>query len=49
LFSTKKKHERSPSGAVDNEWNVKKQASRSCRVGPVGIRYMGYLQSTFIG
>lgn len=31
-----------PSGAVDNEWNVKKQASRSCRVGPVGIRYMGY-------
>jgi len=28
-----------PSGAVDNEWNVKKQASRSCSVGPVGIRY----------
>lgn len=31
-----------PSGVVDNEWNVKKQASRSCSVGPVGIRYMGY-------
>jgi len=37
-----KKQESSPSGAVDNEWNVKKQASRSCSVGPVGIRYMGY-------
>jgi hypothetical protein len=27
---------------VDREWNVKKQASRFCRVGPVGILYMGY-------
>lgn len=42
LVLSKKKHERSPSGVVDNEWNVKKQASRSCSVGPVGIRYMGY-------
>lgn len=28
---------------VDREWNVRKHASRSRRVGPVGILYIGYL------
>jgi hypothetical protein len=31
-----------PSAGVDSEWNVKKQASKSFNVGPVGILYMGY-------
>lgn len=29
---------------VEREWYVKKQASKSFNVGPVGIRYIGYLQ-----
>lgn len=33
-----------PLEGVARQWNVKKQASRSSNVGPVGILYMGYLQ-----
>lgn len=32
---------------VEREWKVKKHASRFCRVGPVGILYMGYLHQEF--
>jgi len=28
---------------VEREWKVRKQASKSFKVGPVGIRYIGYL------
>jgi hypothetical protein len=34
-----------PLEGVARQWNVKKHASRSFNVGPVGILYMGYLQS----
>lgn len=34
-----------PLEGVARQWNVKKHASRSFSVGPVGILYMGYLQS----
>lgn len=31
--------------AVDREWKVRKQAFKLCRVGPVGILYIGYLHN----
>lgn len=32
---------------VDKEWNVRKDASRLCNVGPTGILYIGYLEPGF--